>query len=361
MSPIYNWLRPLIYSYEPEEIHERVLSLCKVGEKIPGLLGILRQFFAVRDEKLNVTIGNLTFPNPVGLAAGFDKNGVAVPLLQALGFGHVEVGTVTPLPQPGNPKQRLFRLKEDEAIINRMGFNNDGILALIHSLNRIKRIAPVGVNLGKNRDTPMELASQDYIKGMKASWSVADYFTINISSPNTKNLRNLQREKFLYPFIKEIIKTRKKLHQERGTYKQVWLKIAPDLTDQELKVITGIITDLKVDALVITNTTISRPGLKSNYRQESGGLSGRPIFDLSNQVLEEVAKLTDGKLPLIGVGGVFSAENVMHKMRIGASMVQVFTAMIYRGPALAQKINRGLLDLMERQGLRNITEITGAK
>ncbi|MCP4296834.1 MAG: quinone-dependent dihydroorotate dehydrogenase [Proteobacteria bacterium] len=358
MLPVYRWLRPLIYSVDPEEIHEKMISLGKLSKNIPGLTAALHQYFAVKDRRLNLKIGDLSFPNPVGLAAGFDKNGVAVQLLQALGFGHVEVGTVTPLPQPGNPKQRLFRLKEDEAIINRMGFNNDGVLALISSLNSGRRSAPVGINLGKNKNTPLDAASKDYIKGMRAAWSVADYFTINISSPNTKDLRSLQQEKYLYPFIKEILENKNQLQEEKGTNKQIWLKIAPDLTDRELEVISGISMELKVDALVVTNTTISRSGLSSDFRGESGGLSGKPIFDLSNQVLAEVSQLTRGKIPLVGVGGVFSAENVMEKLRLGATMVQILTGLVYNGPSIVQNINSGLLSLMKKQGITHITEVT---
>ncbi|PCI29189.1 MAG: dihydroorotate dehydrogenase (quinone) [SAR324 cluster bacterium] len=357
---MYSLLQPILYSFDPEQIHEWTLGLCRRAEKIPGFMGLIGSMFSFDDPRLAVSIGNLTFANPVGLAAGFDKNGIAVPWLHALGFGHVEVGTVTPKPQPGNPKQRLFRLREDLAVINRMGFNNDGVEALVRSLQGINRQAPVGINLGKNKDTPMEEAAQDYVKGLKAAWELADYFTINISSPNTQNLRSLQQEEFLYPFIREIIQTRDQLVEQRGSYRQVWLKIAPDLTDQELEIICGIVLDLKVDALVVTNTTISRPGLQSPQREEMGGLSGKPVFELSNQVLSEVARLTQGQIPLIGVGGIFSAQDAFHKLSLGASLVQVLTGLIYQGPGLVRSINKGLVGKLNKNKLSTITQLTGS-
>jgi dihydroorotate dehydrogenase len=359
MLSLYKKLRPLLYSFEPEDIHEKILSLGKLGKKIPGFYNLIHSIIAVEDPRLRVKIGNLNFPNPLGLAAGFDKDGIAVPLLQALGFGHLEVGTVTPLPQPGNPGKRLFRLEDDQALINRMGFNNSGVIALVQTLSTLQRKVPVGVNLGKNRDTPLAQAAQDYIRGLKATWSVADYFTINVSSPNTLNLRDLQDKKLLYPLVQKIVKARDQMQCRVQSPKQIWLKIAPDLTDSELKVIVEIAKDLGIDALIVANTTISRSGLKSVDCQESGGLSGKPMYDLSNQVLEEVYKLTQGELPLIGVGGIFSAKNVIHKMRLGAVMVQLLTGLVYRGPGIVRRINGDLLNFMEQEKIQTVTALTG--
>lgn len=356
---MYSLIRPLLYSVDPETIHELTLSTCRTGEKIPGFLTMLKTVFSYEHASLNVAVGNLNFPNPVGLAAGFDKNGIAVESLQALGFGHVEVGTVTPRPQPGNPQKRLYRLREDSAIINRMGFNNHGVDALVHSLSGIARKAPVGVNLGKNKDTPIEQAADDYILGLQKSWNVADYFTINISSPNTQNLRSLQQEENLYPLIRSILETRNEMAEKSGKYKQVWLKIAPDLSQDELKVITDIILDLKIDAMIVNNTTISRPGLTDPQQNETGGLSGKPLFDLSNQVLSEVYQLTEGKIPLIGVGGIFSADDAYKKLTLGASLVQVYTGFIYNGPGIVQQINRGLASILQQKKITRISDLTG--
>ncbi len=355
---MYSLIRTLLFQLKPESVHELIIAFSRFAGQFQAIRSLLEKTSQYEDSRLNVSVGNLDFPNPIGLAAGFDKNGQAVDMLQSLGFGAIEVGTVTPKAQPGNPKPRLFRLKEDQAMINRMGFNNDGVNALVERLRGSRKKIPIGINLGKNKSTEIDEAVEDYLIGLYRARKVADYFTINISSPNTKNLRNLQQESYLYPLIRRIMETRDQLASKSGKSKQIWLKIAPDLSDQELEIIVGIALELKVDALIVNNTTISRPDLISEYRNEVGGLSGKPIACLSDQILKKTYELTRGKIPIIGVGGIFSAEDVFRKISLGASMVQIFTGLIYKGPGLVKKINRELIRLMDKSNCRGIKDLT---
>lgn len=339
-----NFTRTFLHRLDPEWIHEFTVKQCATVLNNPVSLKMVEMMFGFENPQLHRTIGNLEFPNPIGMAAGYDKDGVATETLQAMGFGHVEVGTVTPKPQPGNEKPRLYRLKEDDGIINRMGFNNHGLDALVNSLSGKTHKIPVGVNLGKNKQTPVESAVNDYTIGIQKAWKVADYFAINISSPNTEHLRDIQQESYLTPFIREIIDTRNEMERKTASRKQVWLKIAPDLNDEELETICGIVLDEGVDALIVSNTTISRPDqLKSANKVQSGGLSGRPLFQLSNAILKKVEGYTNGKIPLIAVGGIFSADDVKMKLDLGASLVQLYTGLIYEGPGLIKKIKKGLI------------------
>ncbi len=342
------FLKPILHRINPEIIHASTVELCSWVNKIPQLVNIVDALYQFEDSRLHVSIGNLDFPNPIGLAAGYDKNGVAVPVLQALGFGFVEVGTVTPKAQSGNSKPRLYRLRPDNAIINRMGFNNYGVQYLVKSLESSKKRVPIGVNVGKNKQTPVADAHKDYITCIKKAWDVADYFTVNISSPNTKNLRDLQKEDYLVPFIKEIISVRNQLSEETNKYKQLWLKIAPDLDDDELRIIAHIALDLKIDAIVLTNTTITRPGLTDRNQGQTGGLSGKPLFDLSNHVLKKMHDLTHDRIPLIGVGGIFSVDDVQKKISLGAKLVQIYTGLIFEGPGLIKRIKREMISMERR-------------
>ena len=312
------------------------------------------------DALLMQRILGLDFPHPIGLAAGFDKNAEAVvPLLRA-GFAFVEAGTVTPLPQSGNPEPRLFRIPQARAVINRLGFNNDGLEAFCARLaetanDPLVRKRVVGANVGCNKDAKDKIA--DFVKGVAAVSELADYVTINISSPNTPGLRGLQNRAELEHLLSEVQKTRAHLSAKPS----LLVKISPDLDEAGLQAIADVAIKAKVDGLIISNTTISRPaGLPEDIAKQAGGLSGAPLFDLSNKVLARMYQLTKGKLPLIGVGGVGSAEDAYKKIRAGASLVQLYTALIYEGPGLIAKIKAGLVKLLQRDGFKNVSEAVGA-
>ena len=358
---IYGLLKKFLFQFNPEFIHELIIKLLKFSKKFPGLLILIHKLSSFNHPRLKVQIGNLTFPNPIGLAAGFDKNGEAISGLQALGFGHLEVGTVTPVAQAGNLKPRLFRLIEDQAIINRMGFNNKGVDYLTKQMSGNHSKVPIGINLGKNKQTPIESAVDDYLIGLKKAWPYGDYFTINISSPNTENLRDLQQEDYLLPLIQSIIKKRDQLSEASKQFKQIWLKIAPDLSETEIKKIIDIALSAKIDALIVTNTTVSRSNLKSVNHNETGGLSGKPLSELSNLALSIVAECVNGKIPIIGVGGIFYAEDVFRKLSMGASMVQIFTGFIYEGPGIVKQINKNLIQLMDQKNIQDIADLNMSK
>jgi dihydroorotate dehydrogenase len=342
-------------------MHELVIKLLRLSKKIPGLLILIDKLSSFHHPRLKVQIGNLAFPNPIGLAAGFDKNGEVISGLQALGFGHLEVGTVTPVGQTGNLKPRLFRLIEDQAIINRMGFNNKGVDYLTKQISSNHSKVPIGINLGKNKQTPIESAAEDYLIGLKKAWIYGDYFTINISSPNTENLRDLQQEDYLLPLIQKIIKKRDQLCETSKQFKQIWLKIAPDLSEIEIKKIIDIALSAKIDALIVTNTTISRSNLKSFYHNETGGLSGKPLGEISDTALRIVADYVNGAIPIIGVGGIFKAEDVYRKIFLGATMVQIFTGFIFEGPGIVKQINKNLIRLMDLNEIKDISDISVLK
>jgi dihydroorotate dehydrogenase len=339
-----NLTRKILHRFDPELIHDLTIKACALAGKAPGFTAIIDRLFRFNDPRLETRLGNLTFKNPIGLAAGFDKDGTAVSLLQSLGFGFVEVGTITPKPQEGNKKPRLFRLKEEEAVINRMGFNNRGINALTASLKKTDKSIPVGVNLGKNKSTPIAEAAGDYITGMEKSWDQADYFTINISSPNTEDLRKLQKGDYLTDLLEKILQIRKVLSKEQGKYKQVWLKIAPDLSDKEIDFICQNAVESGIDALVVSNTTISRNLREKSWNNQEGGLSGKPLRELSNEVLDKVNRKLRGRIPTVGVGGIFNGEDVIKKMSLGAQLVQLYTGLIFEGPGIVRKIKKELLE-----------------
>lgn len=332
------FIRPVFFLFDAESIHNFVLFLIS---KFNFLLPI---FSAIYNPKINnnIFITGINFKHKLGLAAGFDKNGVAIRFWDAIGFSHIEVGTVTPLPQPGNPKPRIFRLPNDSALINRLGFNNKGAIEVKSNILKAKPLLKngliIGVNIGKNKDTPIDKASDDYVKCFSILNDVADYFTVNISSPNTKSLRDLQNKSYLSQLLSEIQNKNRELNKN---LKPVFLKIAPDLEPEELSAIYEIVNLYKLSGVIATNTTVSRENLKIDPLQE-GGLSGKPLKQQSDKILNELndlnLKYQNKELNLIGVGGVFSKNDFNDKCKLGAGLVQIYTGFIYEGPSVIKKI-----------------------
>jgi dihydroorotate dehydrogenase len=346
-----------------EQAHTLTIRGLQMMQNTPGIYNFFHKRYTVVDERLKSKVCGLTFPNPVGLAAGFDKHANVYPGLAAFGFGFVEVGTLTPRAQAGNPKPRLFRLVQDEAIINRMGFNNHGLEEAKNSFQTLKRPSiPIGINLGKNKDTPNDQASSDYRHGLMSLYDYADYFVLNVSSPNTEGLRDLQHVDALQKLLTSVLATRDELLKETSSYRPVFLKIAPDLTKEQLQGIIHTAIKTGIDGIIATNTTISRDNLHpSAFTQETGGLSGRPLTDRSTEFVKQIYQFTEGKIPIIGVGGIFSGADAYEKICAGASLIQVYTGMIYEGPAIARKINGELLSIMEKKGIHSLSEIIGSK
>jgi dihydroorotate dehydrogenase len=345
---MYKLLRPLLFRLYPETAHALTLYALRSTQYFPPALWMLERMFAAPLKPVQAF--GLTFKNPVGVAAGYDKNGVAIRGLAALGFGHIEIGTVTPQPQPGNPKPRSFRLVEDEAVINRLGFPSQGMLKVEGRMSKIgdRRSAVVGVNLGKNKDTPLEEAAQDYIRLMRQFMFMADYLTVNISSPNTVGLRRLQGREMLEQLLGTIQKERESTLTPdpspigRGGRVPMLVKISPDMSDDELEDAVGVILDKGMDGIIATNTTLAREGLRSRHQGEAGGLSGSPLRGRSEAVLSRVVKLVNGRVPIIGVGGIMSPDDAKKRLALGASLVQVYTGMVYRGPRLVRAIVENL-------------------
>lgn len=311
----------------------------------------------VEHEALQSTCFGLAFSNPVGMAAGFDKNAEVVDGLLKQGFGFVEAGTVTPLPQPGNPRPRMFRLAEDEAVINRLGFNNEGLHVFVQNLRKRKEKGIVGANIGKNKESLDAL--YDYVTSLEAVYAHADYITVNISSPNTVGLRDLQQKNALSELIMAVTRKRDEL-AAASVRKPVLYKIAPDLNPSDKEDIAEVALAHRVDGLIVSNTTVSRPAtLKSSFAAEKGGLSGKPLFALSTETLTDMYRLCGGRIPLIGVGGIASAEDAYIKIKAGASLVQLYSALVYKGFGLVRQINEGLTGLLERDGFKNITAAVG--
>jgi dihydroorotate dehydrogenase len=334
---LYRLARSALFQLDPEVAHDVALkSLARLGPAA----SLLATGGAGQE---SVSMMGLTFPNPVGLAAGLDKNGAYVDALAALGFGFIEVGTVTPRPQPGNPKPRLFRLPEHEAIINRMGFNNDGVEQLLRNVARAAFRGILGINIGKNFDTPIERASDDYIACLDAVYDRASYVTVNISSPNTKNLRDLQSSEKLDELLGAIMTRRAQLAQRYGRTRPVALKVAPDLDEGQVEAIATLAVKHGIDSIIATNTTVSRDGIAGHrHAMQTGGLSGRPVFARSTQVLASLHKRLEGRIPLIGVGGILTGDDARAKVEAGASLVQVYTGFIYRGPEVIAQARRAL-------------------
>ncbi len=330
-------IRPILFKFDPEEVHHFSFKSIRILSKM-GLLSVLKPAFQVDDKSLEREVFGLKFKNPVGLAAGFDKDASLYKELSDFGFGFVEIGTLTPKPQPGNPKKRLFRLKKDHAIINRMGFNNGGVEAAVERLKSNKKVL-VGGNIGKNKTTPNEEAFQDYKICFEALYAYVDYFVVNVSSPNTPNLRELQDKEPLTQLLSGL----QELNAAKPKQKPILLKIAPDLTEDQLLDIIDIVKHTEIAGVIATNTTISREGLQSEARSEMGGLSGKPLSQRSTEVIRFLAEKSGKAFPIIGVGGIHSAEDALEKLKAGASLVQLYTGFIYEGPALIKRINRKIL------------------
>jgi dihydroorotate dehydrogenase len=340
---LYSMLRPALFLADAESAHAMSLAA-------------LRFLSAGRDTgspRLRQKVAGMDFPNPVGLAPGYDKNAQVCEAAFGLGFGFAEIGTVTPRPQTGNPRPRLFRLVEDRAVINRMGFNNDGmevVAGRLAAVDPARRAGPIGINIGANKDSDDRIA--DYVAAMVRLAPLADYVTVNISSPNTPGLRALQDKDALVELLVRV----KEVAPDK---KPVFLKVAPDLEPADIDDIAAVVIEQDIDALIVSNTTISRPALKSRHAAENGGLSGSPLRDLAQQRLIDFRKATAGALPLIGVGGIASAEDAYARIRAGASLVQLYSALVYEGPWLPRRINKGLLALLARDGFANISEAVG--
>ena len=328
-------IRPLLFKLDPEQVHHLTFSALKNFSFIARLLFPKPK----EDKKLEREVFGLKFKNAVGLAAGFDKDAKLFHELSDLGFGFVEIGTLTPKPQEGNPKKRLFRLKDDSAIINRMGFNNEGVKAAAERLKKKNKNVLIGGNIGKNKITPNEEATADYVFCFETLYPVVDYFVVNVSSPNTPNLRALQEKEPLT----ELLATLQKINLEKQKPKPILLKIAPDLTDDQLLDIIDIVSDTKIAGVIATNTTLSREALTSEAKNETGGLSGKPLTKRSTEVIRFLSEKSEKAFPIIGVGGIHSAEDALEKLDAGASLVQLYTGFIYEGPQLIHDINKAIL------------------
>lgn len=355
--------KPVLFGMDPEKAHHVIIDGMHTVGKLPGGRMLLRSVWGVRPvPELEMQLWGITFTNPVGLAAGLDKNAKAVPGFSNIGFGFMEVGTVTPKPQEGNDLPRLFRLPEDAALINRMGFNNVGIEGMKRNLrDQGKRTIPLAINIGKNKATPNEQAEEDYRTCIQALYGYGDFFVVNISSPNTPDLRNLQHGDDLSRLLTAVKDEVHKQHARfGGREKPVLVKIAPDLLPQEVEYMVDTIMRSNISGIIASNTTISRDGLQNANRSETGGLSGRPLTERSTELIRAVYKATSGQLPIIGSGGIFSAEDAYEKIRAGASLVEVYTAMIYEGPAVIGRINEGLQALLRKDGFKHISEAIGS-
>lgn len=370
-------LRPLLFNLikaDPENLHSKTIRtlewLGNSGFRPPASLvkSRLQQSFGLQDSRLSQSLFGLQFPNPVGLAAGFDKDGVATPMWSSLGFGFAEIGTVTSLAQPGNPRPRLFRLSNDEAALNRMGFNNCGAEAMAARLAKLTSkpnpLIPIGINLGKSKVTPLEEAANDYRHSFSLLQNHGDYFVVNVSSPNTPGLRKLQDAAMLSSILDA-------LHEENNLkkpiQKPIFVKIAPDLEWEAIAEIVSLAQSYKLAGIIATNTTIKREGLKTqilaqtgkSLLEEAGGISGKPVRERSTEVVRYIWQQSKGEIPIIGVGGIFTAEDAWDKITAGACLVQIYTGWVYQGPGMIRRILQGLLLKLEENGLNSITEAVG--
>ncbi len=330
-------IRPLLFLFDPEKVHYFTFSLIRFFNKI-GFGSLFKSIYEVKDARLEREVFGIKFKNPVGLAAGFDKDAKLYQELSNFGFGFIEIGTLTPVGQEGNPKKRLFRLKEDNAIINRMGFNNGGVLEAVERLKKNNGVL-IGGNIGKNKVTPNEDAVNDYEICFEALFPYVDYFVVNVSSPNTPNLRALQEKEPL----KKLLQTLENNKLQTTNHKPILLKIAPDLTDEQLLDIIEIVNETKIAGVIATNTTLSREGLQSESKAEMGGLSGKPLTKRSTEVIRFLSEKSNKSFPIIGVGGIHSADDAIEKLEAGASLLQLYTGFIYEGPALVKAINKKIL------------------
>ncbi|MGJ1389662.1 quinone-dependent dihydroorotate dehydrogenase [Sphingobacterium spiritivorum] len=340
---MYKLIKPFFFSMNPESAHHTVTGGLQTFTKIWGAKSLLKSIYTVEDKRLEREVFGLKFKNPVGLAAGFDKNGEYIDEMVNFGFGFIEIGTVTPRPQPGNDKPRMFRLVSDKALINRMGFNSQGADVAAGRLRHLKQRGNIiiGGNIGKNKVTPNEDAVLDYIYCFKALFDYVDYFVVNVSSPNTPGLRDLQEKEPLMNILRQLMA----INNKDGVSKPILLKIAPDLTDSQLDDIVEIVQETKIAGVIATNTTVSRDGLQSdpNLVKETGGVSGKPLTNRSTEVIRYLADKSGRSFPIIGVGGIHSAQDAIEKLDAGASLIQVYTGFIYEGPGLISDICKGIL------------------
>lgn len=340
---MYTFIRSILFFFSPEKAHHLTANLMRVALKIPGMKSVWKSLFCLNDKRLEKTVFGITFPNPVGLAAGFDKDAKMFEDLAYCGFGFIEIGTLTPKGQPGNPQPRLFRLKEDAGIINRMGFNNEGVEAAVERLKKRKTKTIIGGNIGKNKITENEDALKDYILNFNALFDYVDYFVVNVSSPNTPGLRDLQEKEPL----KQLLLALMDENRIKTAQKPILLKIAPDLTDSQLDDIIEIVDETKIAGVIATNTTISREGLitDKNIVEEigAGGLSGKPVRERSTEVIRYLSLKSNKSFPIVGVGGIHSEQDALEKLDAGADLIQLYTGFIYEGPGLVKRINQAIL------------------
>tara|TARA_B100000700_G_C15010343_1_gene840559 strand:+ start:335 stop:1360 length:1026 start_codon:yes stop_codon:yes gene_type:complete len=340
---MYKFFRFFLFLFNPERIHHITFSLIKFGYKIPFKAWGWRRIFTIKDNRLEREVFGIKFPNPVGLAAGFDKDAKLIDELSCFGFGFIEIGTLTPKPQDGNPKPRLFRLKDDGGVINRMGFNNSGVEDAITRLKKRNSDIILGGNIGKNKFTSNESAGKDYFVSFNLLFPYVDYFVVNVSSPNTPGLRDLQEKEPLTNLLNKI----QEINNKKEKRKPILLKIAPDLSNEQLDDIIQIVFDTDIDGVIATNTTINRDGLKTDDKKlkdiGSGGLSGKPLRKRSTELIRYLSENSDKAFPIIGVGGIHSPEDAIEKLDAGASLIQIYTGFIYEGPFLVKRINQSLL------------------
>ena len=353
--------RPLLFRLPPETSHHLALKSLRLAKPINAIL-----FNKLKNPSgLAVKVFGLEFPNPVGLAAGFDKDGIALQELACLGFSHIEAGTVTYHAQPGNPRPRLFRLPKDQALINRAGFNNHGAAALTQTVNKRHPSCLLGVSIGKSKITPLESAVEDYLASFETVYSIADYIAVNVSSPNTPQLRQLQQEDQLTALLSALKKRNLELQKrhQRVAPLPLLVKISPDLDRADLEKIVDVGINLQIDGFIATNTTISRDQLKSSAREiqecGEGGLSGQPLKNRATEMVESIFRLTRGRIPIVGVGGIFTARDAWEKISAGASLVQLYTGFVYEGPFVVRQINEGLVRIMETEGFEKLDDAVG--
>lgn len=336
---MYSLIRRILFLFDAELIHEFSVKSIKLLSLLPFSKQILRHFFLVNTKSLERNLFGLKFKNPVGLAAGFDKNAECYNEFSNFGFGFIEIGTVTPLPQPGNPKKRIFRLVEDKSLINRLGFNNKGLDEITKNLRK-KRDIIIGANIGKNFFTENKDGHKDYLKCLQGLHDLVDYFAINISSPNTKNLRQFHDKDLLKPLLESLIN----YNNNQSSRKPMLLKISPDLDTKQLDDIISLVSELKINGIIATNTTISRDNLKSKHQNEIGGLSGELLKEKSNYIIKYLRKKLDNNFPIIGVGGIMTKDDAIEKLNSGADLIQLYTGFIYKGPGLIRDINKAIIN-----------------
>lgn len=356
-------VKPLFFKMSPERAHHVMIDGMHTMSRLPGFHAMMHGMYGVKPtEELSTKLWNIEFPNPIGLAAGLDKDAKAASVFSSIGFGFVEVGTVTPEAQSGNELPRLFRLPPDQALINRMGFNNEGASSMAENLKKLhNRKVPLAVNIGKNKVTPNDKAADDYRTCIQELYPYGDFFVVNISSPNTPDLRKLQHGQELEELLSTVIDEMKRQQAKHNENEQkpVLVKIAPDLSTDELNDMIDTIIHSGVSGIIATNTTLSRDGLTHTFASEAGGLSGAPLRQRSTEVIRHIYRRTEGKLPIIGVGGIFTSEDAYEKIRAGASLVEIYTALIYQGPEMNKRLNAGLRELLLKDGFTHLSQAIG--